>query len=158
MGFLKRLLRIGENRPPAIESSDAMCEIVGDYGTALEKKAMTPAYVADERRLPHPKEQIKRAIIYALKINLLPQLQEHLKGGYIELAMWQKGVGQEDQLWGLDVLSMNPKNPVQTLARQLSDQSPDPKWAKLILDERAQLKQELDDLGLWQDTPASVKR
>lgn len=156
MGILKRLFGGGKEAVPAevlhtppLKSQDDPYEVVGNYGSAIEARAKTPSFVVDETKLPYPKEQIKRAIIEALKVNALPQLREHLKTAYLELSMWQKGVGQKDQLWTIDVLSMNPNDTPEKLAQQLSDQNMDPKWEPMIFQERETLKKELMDLGLW---------
>jgi hypothetical protein len=156
MGILKRLFGGGKEAVPVEvlhtslpEFQDDPYEVVGNYGSVIEARAKTPSFVADESKLPYPKEQIKRAIIEALKINALPQLREHLKTAYLELSMWQKGVGQKDQLWTYDILNMNPNDAPEKLAQQLSDQNIDPKWERVILQENEALKKELEDLGLW---------
>jgi hypothetical protein len=149
MGILKKLFGGGKETPQNPKSQDDIYEIVGDYGSALEAKAKTPSFVADENKLPYPKDQIKSAIIEALKINAIPQLREQLKAAYLQLSMWQKGVGPTDELWTFDILNMNPNDTPEKLAQQMSDQNPDPKWGQLISQENDTLKKELEDLGLW---------
>lgn len=148
MGFLKRLLGGGKKKPSNPKPKEDIYEIIGEYGSVLGAKAKTPSYVADESKLPYAKDQIKSAIIEALKINAMPQLRKQLRAAYLELSMWQTGVGPIDQIWTFDVFSMNRNDTPQNLARQLSDQNPDPKWERIILQENDKLKKELEDLGL----------
>lgn len=72
-----------ENHEQASESTDTdFVRIVQAYGKFLETSAPVPGMVADASKLPYPKEQIKDAIVAALRSTDDPQIKEHLKVGY----------------------------------------------------------------------------
>ena len=62
-------------------------KVIQDYGRALEAVA-DKLIVASERRLPHPKEKIKEAILFALPLTS-GQMREYLRASYINLGMFQ---------------------------------------------------------------------
>lgn len=55
--------------------------IVQAYGKILETSAPVPGTVADANKLPYPKQQIKDAIVAALRNTDDPKMKEHLKCG-----------------------------------------------------------------------------
>ena len=82
------------------QTNDVMA-IIQAYGKTLEMEAPASGCVADESKLPYPKDTIKKAIISGLKSTDNDQMKEHLKVGYIQLADWQPGVGSANK--GLDL-------------------------------------------------------
>lgn len=57
-----------ENRGQTSESADTdFVNIVQAYGKILETSAPVPGTVADASKLPYPKQQIKDAIVAALR-------------------------------------------------------------------------------------------
>lgn len=52
-------------------------KIVQAYGATLEHNAPTPGCVADVSKLPYPKEEIKRALIVALRSTKDPKMRDH---------------------------------------------------------------------------------
>ena len=54
----------------------------------------TGIFIADERKLPHSKQRIKEAILYALRLTKDAAMREELKSAYLSLAGWQAGVGE----------------------------------------------------------------
>lgn len=131
------------------ESTDPeFVHIVQVYGNILETSAPAPGTVADASKLPYTKQQIKDAIVAALRINNDPQMKEHLKVGYIQLSDWQEGVGDSNQ--GLDVSSLDMSQDTEALAKAVLEQSEgSEKWNALVQKEQETLKQELQALGLW---------
>lgn len=91
MGLLDRFFggaKAKPNAPTGMTPEEAE-KILQAYGHALEFSAPTPGTVADARTLPHPKERIKQAIVFAIRHANNPQMREQLKVGYICLADWQ---------------------------------------------------------------------
>ncbi len=70
----------------AMEPSEAE-KVIQDYGGALEAVA-DKLIVLSEARLPHPKEKIKEAILFALPLTS-GQMREYLRASYINLGMFQ---------------------------------------------------------------------
>lgn len=64
---------------------------MNEYGAALEAAAAAGSIVADVSRLPAPKDQVKNAILYALRITSDEKMLQHLKTGFIDLAIFQAG-------------------------------------------------------------------
>lgn len=99
-------------------------------------------------KLPYPRQQIKDAIIAALRSTDDPQIKEHLKVGYIQLSDWQEGVGGTNQ--GLDVSAVDMNQDAESLAKAVFEQSSSfENWAAMAQKEQEELKQELQALGLW---------
>ena len=117
-------------------------EIVQAYGKTLETNAPTPGTVADVNKLPYTKQQIKSAIIEALRSTDDSQMKEALKVGYIQLSDWQEGVGEADQ--GVDLTQ-----DIESLAKAVLEESFDLDWMPIMHKEQEALIQELKELGLW---------
>ena len=99
MGMFNSLLRKVGARQESTGLDIAKAQrVVQDYRVFLETSAPLPGRVADERQLPHSKEQIKHAISVCISVIRDPQLNEHLKHGYLMLSAWQNGVGHKT--WG----------------------------------------------------------
>lgn len=122
--------------------------IIQEYGKTLETSAPSPGCVADESKLPYSKEVIKKAIITGLRSTEDQQIREHLKVGYIQLADWQKGVGESDQ--GLDLTNIDMNQDTESLAKAILEHSSGSEdWVTVAQKEQEVLKQELQELGLW---------
>lgn len=138
-----------ESQEQRSEPADAVFErIVQAYGKILETSAPVPGTVADANKLPYPKQQIKDAIVAALRCADDPQMKEHLKVGYIQLSDWQEGVGESNQ--GLDVSTLDMSQDTESLAKAVLEQSSgSKKWTAIAQKEQEALQQELQALGLW---------
>ncbi|MBT4764836.1 hypothetical protein HOO14_07560 [bacterium] len=129
-----------EGQKSNIEVSNT--EIVQAYGKTLETNAPTPGAVADVSKLPYTKQQIKSAIIEALRSTEDSQMKEFLKVGYIQLSDWQEGVGEAGQ--GVDLTQ-----DIENLAKAVLEESFDLDWMPIMHKEQEALIQELKELGLW---------
>ena len=78
-----------------MSASDAIT-IIQDYGHIMLHKSPAPFYISDVNKLPHPKENIKQALMMALSANGKEQVMDALKIGYMQLANWQEGIGNVD--------------------------------------------------------------
>ena len=138
-----------ENQEQTSESADTdFVNIVQAYGKILETSVPVPGTVADASKLPYPKQQIKEAIVAALRSTDDPQMKEYLKVGYIQLSDWQEGVGETNQ--GIDVTGLDVNQDTESLANAVLDKSPgSEKWMAMAQKEQENLKRELQALGLW---------
>ena len=129
--------------PPAVAE-----KVVQDYGAVLASAAPAPGCVADARKLPHPKERIKQALVFALRMTKESQTREQLKIGYISLADWQEGV--VDTAVGIDLTNLDPNaDPVELAKRIASQGAAAEKWTPKVKAEQEALKAELQKLELW---------
>lgn len=124
-------------------------KIATDYGAVLASSAApAPGCVADARKLPHPKEHIKKALVYVLRVIEDPQMRNALKICYISLANWQEGVGDTDV--GVDFTKIDPTADIHELAKRITSQaSAWENWSLKARAERESLVGELEKLGLW---------
>jgi hypothetical protein len=86
-------------------------QIVQDYGAALEEKTAL-GVVRDINSLPHPKEKIKIALLFALSVTTDPTMREHLKGGYVSLSDFQELSDEQVkalQIWNKTVMGSEDK-------------------------------------------------
>ena len=129
-------------------TADAAEKIVQDYGAVLGSSAPAPGCVADVRNLPHSKERIKQALVFAIRLTKDPQMREQLKVGYISLADWQEDVGTDTV--GIDLTKMDLNaDPLEMAKRIASRGNAMEKWTPLVQAEQEALKSELQKLGLW---------
>jgi len=148
MGILKRLFGGGDPTTQSTVPGQEAEKIIQAYGAVLQAKAPAPGRVADASKLPFPKERIKAALIFGLKATNDQQMKEILKVGYIQLADWQEGVGENDI--GLDLSNEDLDDDPVKLAQKIVDQgSGHKKWQPIIKAEQEKLQKELVDLGLW---------
>ena len=150
MGLLDRSFGRAKDAQPAPTgmSPETAQNIVQDYGAVLGSSAPAPGCVADVRNLPHSKERIKQALVFALRVTKEPQIREQLKVAYISLADWQGGVGNETV--GIDLTSMDLNaDPLEMAKRVASQGELMEKWTPLVQAEQEALKSELQKLGLW---------
>jgi hypothetical protein len=123
-------------------------KVVQAYGAILQHSAPAPGCVADISKLPYPKEQIKQALITALRLTKDAPVREQLKGGYVLLANWQPGVGSTDL--GLDISRIDQTDDTQKQAQQVVAQSSDfGKWTPIVNAEGHALESELRRMNLW---------
>jgi len=140
--------KLEKHEQHAESNNPSFVGIVQAYGSILEASAPVPGTVADVSQLPYTKQEIKDAIVSALRMTEDPQIKEHLKVGYIQLADWQEGVGEANQ--GLDVSAIDMNQDTEDLAKAVLEQSKgSEKWASLAQQEQDVLKQELQALNLW---------
>ena len=148
MGMFNRLFR-GELRRsnPCELSLETARQVVQDYKEFLETSAPLPGRVADVSELPHSKDHIKDAISVCITVLGDPQLNEHLKYGYLMLSAWQNGVGA--QTLGADFAQLDLDGDPLELAQQIQEQSaPMEKWKPVIQAEQARLTSELSAMGV----------
>ena len=133
-------------------TDEQVATIIESYGTVLEEKAKAPMFIADESKLPFPKDQIKNAILLALLISKERKVREYLKVAYLELVMWQMGVGDEDVQYGYLVSGHSLDDRPEYLAKDLlnDDDGMDDSWMSVIMEERNKLKLEIDKIRLSQ--------
>ena len=122
--------------------------IIHEYGRVMEENF--PSWVADESKLPYPKQEIKKALISALRDEDDFVMKELLKAGYIQLANWQPNVGEKDE--GFDISNIDTGQDIKLIAKQfvIQTEGVDFQWPKRIAQEREELKRELRELGLWE--------
>jgi hypothetical protein len=149
MGLLDRILGRKKADEPGAELTPADVErIVQDYGAALGSTGPEPGCVADTASLPHSKDRIKKALIFALRSTKDSKLREQLKIGYLSLADWQEGVGTDTV--GIIVTDDDLSgDPVEVAARIAGQGNTLEKWVLLVSEEQEKLKSELQQLGLW---------
>lgn len=129
-------------------SNTDLGQIVQAFGKILETAAPAPGTVADANKLPHTKQQIKVAIVAALRSTGDAQIREHLKVAYIQLSNWQEGVGETNR--GLDASALDLNQDAESLAKAVLEQSSgSANWPGKAQKEQEALKQELQELGLW---------
>lgn len=150
MGLLDRIF--GRPKAKKYASGEMTLEaaktIVQGYGAVLESSAPAPGCVADIRGLPYPKERIKQALVFALRVTQELQVREQLKVAYISLADWQEGVGGDTV--GIDLTDMDPSaDPLEVAKRIASQGDVMKKWTPVVQAEQGELKSELQTLGLW---------
>jgi hypothetical protein len=148
MGMFNRLFR-GELRrsSPSELSLETARQVVQDYKVFLETSAPLPGRVADVSKLPHSKDYIKDALSVCITVLRDPQLNEHLKYGYLMLSAWQNGVGA--QTLGPDFAQLDLDGDPLELAQQIQEQSePMEKWKPVIQAEQARLTSELSAMGV----------
>jgi hypothetical protein len=137
-----------EAAAPANMTSTEAVEIVQKYGQVLETSAPTPGCIADASKLPYPKNKIRKALLACLMATPSGNLREQMKVAYLLLADWQPGVGPVDV--GIDLKRMSPNVDEVAFADAVVASTKDlEKWQSLAMNERATLKAELQQLGLW---------
>ena len=148
MGMLNTLFRkVGARQESAGLDIARAQSIVQDYRVFLETSAPLPGRVADERQLPHSKELIKHAISVCISVIRDPQLNEHLKHGYLMLSAWQNGVG--DTNLGVDFSQLDlERDPIELADIIQRESEVMSKWNPLIKAEQSILLMELKALGV----------
>lgn len=159
VGIFNKIFKAKKVSATPLMSAEHAEKILQSYGPVLEEKAKNVCYVADESKLPFPKEQIKKAIIYALLVDSNPETKEPLTVAYLELALWQKGVGEKDVMYMFDSkddLSIYDQNlSPKDLGQKIADiqKRMDTSWMNIINEERLKLAKELDSFKI----PVSIK-
>ena len=138
---------------PTPEKIDVERVVEGAYvviramGKFIETNSPGPMCVADEKKLPFPKERIRQAIIIALLTKPNPKEKELLKYLYLEIASWQPSVGEKDVGFDDSLLDMSKLNTNEALiahAKLVSEEGDKfNKWAPLIEKERSEAQQTL---------------
>lgn len=127
------------------ETDSEFMRIVQAYRNILETSV--PGMVADVSKLPYTKQQIKDAIVAAIRISEDSQMKEYLKVGYIQLSNWQVGVGESNQ--GFDVSAMNMNQDPETLANTVIEKLEGAEaWNTFVQKEQEALNKELQAIGL----------
>ena len=125
--------------------------IVNAYGKVLEHLGpISGATVADESKLPFPKEKIKAAILLALKSTSSSEQRAILKNGFIFLADFQPDVCGQNI--GLDLTSVDVNKlddaALLAMAKNISGNSDGrEQWLGRARTERQVLEQQLSAAG-----------
>lgn len=144
----KIAMKLEEHEQRDGSAAPEFVQVIQAYGAVLEAGAPALGTVIDSSKLPYPKQKIKEAIISALRSTDDPNIKEHLKFGYVQLAGWQDGVGEVGR--GLDVSAFDTNQDAQTLAKAVLKQTTDSEvWITQSQKEGKKLEQELHELGLW---------
>jgi hypothetical protein len=80
------------------QTVDAVLDIVARYGTIMEQLGMA---IVDVSKLPLPKPQMKTALKVAWQVAPNDQLRNGVECGFVYLAHFQEGVGEEPVDWNL---------------------------------------------------------
>jgi hypothetical protein len=68
-------------------------QMVADFGKFIERSPLGPTDIADEKRLPHPKETLLTAILLLIRVAQDPAQRGLLEVAALELAQYQPAVG-----------------------------------------------------------------
>jgi len=122
-------------------------DLVRAYGAVIE--ATADALVVDEGRLPATKQEIKAAILEALQHTEDPRQRGFLKNAYMDLAMFQPGVGAEPvRLEPSPTPAPEGYEAVVAVASSLAERKPEIKhWSAVVAKESEQLLEELRSAG-----------
>jgi len=124
MGILSKLF--GKKKHTVI-SPDIAENIIQIYGAHMEKDTQSPLCVADVKKLPFPKEQIKEALVIGMKATSALYTREMLKIGYLNLANYQEGVGEVNK--GIDIFVSDLYDDIRKVAQNYIHQYDDfEKW------------------------------
>ncbi len=127
-------------------SPEKVNEIINKYGGLISSNnAPAPNCVADEQKLPYPKNIIKSAIIMALQNCNDPETLNALKNGYLQLSSWQQGVGENTI--GLGLVSNPGETPSPEKVLEMLSSSND--FLDRSNQEYESLKKELEELNLY---------
>ena len=132
--------------------------VIRAYRAVLE--SAVDALVVDEDRLPAPKHAIKAAILEVLRDARDPKMRGFLQNAYIELAMFQPGVGPEPIALALSPTpSRGGYKGVVAVVRSNAERNPEIKrWSGTIAKEGEQLLDEMRSAGLGLDAKVDDKR
>ena len=121
--------------------------LVRAYGAVLEGTA--DALVVDENRLPASKQEIKAAILDCLQRTEDPKRRSFLQNAYIDLAMFQAGVGKEPvRFESTPTPAPEGYEAVVAVASSLAERKPEIKhWSAVIAKESEELIRELRSAG-----------
>ncbi len=120
---------------------------VADYAQFLERSAPMPGQVADANQLPHPKGELKLALLVCLGGASEARVKEQLEAGYLMLSAFQEGVGRPfvgANFAGLD-LESDPEDVALALEEAYLEASP---WRRLAMRDLERLREELQQLQL----------
>jgi len=122
-------------------------ERVLDYARFLEREAPMPGRVLDESRLPHPKAQLKAALLTCISNTSDERIADHLRAGYMMLPAFQPGVGEP--ALGTDYSSLDLEQDPLTVAGQIERESETAaRWGPRLDAEIRAAQQELYSLEL----------
>jgi len=131
--------------------------IVRAYRRVLEGTADT--LVVDENRLPAPKHELKAAILEALQKATDPRWRGFLQNAYIDLAMFQPGVGEEPIRFDPSPTpTPDGYEAIVAVASSIAERNPEIKhWSGIMAKESEQLLDELRSAGFGSDAKVGGK-
>jgi len=144
MDNLNRLLDLFFSTPDSQDIDRAWTQ-VADYAQFLNESAPWPGHVTDASVLPHPKAELKLALLLCLGNTDDEMMREHLEAGYLMLSAFQDGVGGEpagERFDNLD-LEVSPEQIAATLERKYLHAAP---WRRRAAEEMERLQKELEQL------------
>lgn len=135
---------------PELRTNTEAEEVVQRYRRIMVDDATSLGCVADERKLPDSKERIKKALLLFLAEEDDEQAREHLKTGYILLANFQPGVGEENV--GIHVTNKDMAgSPESERTKVVTQSDVYEKWQPIVDKEFEELVNDLRKLGYWRD-------
>jgi hypothetical protein len=142
---------LGAAQPNTSSSLAEVESLIQTYGAALEAAAATNAVVVDSNRLPAPKEKIKSALLVALQATQDPKMREQLKLGYVEISMFQPGVGSSPVACPIpSVPDPNSHEAILAAAQSVAEAGAEvERWSAIASEERDRLVEELKRAGFW---------
>lgn len=142
------LLMLAARLREQVENSDGVVRV---YGKLLQETV--DALVLDEKRLPTSKQEVKVAILEALENAREPKRRAFLQNAYLDLAMFQPGVGPEPiRFESSPGSSARGYKTVVAVASSIAKRHPEIKyWSEVVAKESAQLLGELRAVGFGSD-------
>lgn len=122
-------------------------EIVHRYGKIRLIDAPEPNAVVDEGKLLDSKGRIKKALLWCLAEEEDEQIREHLRTGYVLLANFQPGVGEENIAVGVRKTD-NGSSWDSDDAEMLRQSEAYEKWRLIVDEERQELMSDLEKLDI----------
>jgi len=149
MGLLDRLFGRSKAKTSPTGTIDPAFaqQVVNDFGAALGANSARAGGVSDASELPHSKETIKAALLFALSFPQDERARDQLKAGYLSLADWQDGVGTSAH--GLDFSKLDLEGDPVELAKNIQAQGlPPQELLDRVEAESQQLLSDLKNRGL----------
>lgn len=148
MGIFSKLF--GAQKKSQVSSQKHALDIVTDFGRLLETSPPPPSgMVADVNELPHPKDDIKKALhIILLTIDDVAT-QKQLFEAYYSLACWQPGVGAKriEVDFSHAPSSTRKQESLEKIDVFLKTYEKWKEWEPVVEREQAELLQDLAKLG-----------
>lgn len=93
---------------------DFYTQVMQEYGKYMESSSLNPLCVSDTDKLPYPKDIIKKSLQLVLLTTKDEAFKVAAKTGYLSLAHYQYGVGDNDICWIAPELK--PDNYIEKIA------------------------------------------
>ncbi len=120
-------------------------KVIQDYGRVLEAVS-DQLIVASETRLPHQKEKIKEAILFALPLTS-GQMREYLRASYMNLGLFQNLRRELDFLELPADAGLLTDAEIESWANEISNTPMGIELQKFVISEMENLIEELKEKG-----------